>query len=79
MKMKKMLCAILTLCMVFAMLPLGVMAAEEIIATGTINVQESLNVREGPGTSYAVVGTLGPGDRVEIYGIQNDWGRIGMG
>ena len=38
-----------------------------------------LNVRQGPGTGYAKVGSLDGGDRVTIQEIQGNWGRIGKG
>ncbi len=34
--------------------------------TGTVNVQDWLRVRSGPGTSYAVAGYLGPKEKVTI-------------
>ena len=34
--------------------------------TGTVNVQDWLRVRSGPGTSYSVVTYLGPKQKVEI-------------
>lgn len=51
--------------------------------TGTINVQEWLRVRSGPGTSYSVVGYLKPQQKVEILeqstvGSQK-WGKISEG
>ena len=51
--------------------------------TGTINVQEWLRIRSGPGTSYSVVGYLKPQQKVEILeqstvGSQR-WGKIAEG
>ncbi len=51
--------------------------------TGTINVQEWLRVRSGPGTSYSIVGYLKPKQKVEILeqstvGSQK-WGKIENG
>ena len=56
---------------------------DEVIATGTINV-DSLNIRAGAGTDYAIVGSLTKGARVEIYEIVaasggTNWGRIAKG
>ncbi|MCW3844791.1 N-acetylmuramoyl-L-alanine amidase [Micromonospora yasonensis] len=60
------------------------------IGSGTVSTPSStLNVRSGPGTSYAVVGTVADGTRVSIYcqavgttvtgtyGTSNIWNRIG--
>ncbi len=50
---------------------------------GTVNVTESLNVRQGPSTGYAVVGYLCPKQRVEILEQKvvgaSTWGRIANG
>ena len=51
--------------------------------TGTINVQEWLRVRSGPGTSYSVVGYLKPQQKVEILEQSTvgsmKWGKIAEG
>ncbi|MBQ3529490.1 MAG: SH3 domain-containing protein [Oscillospiraceae bacterium] len=51
--------------------------------TGTINVQEWLRVRSGPGTSYSVVGYLKPKQKVEILEQSTvgsmKWGKISDG
>ena len=51
--------------------------------TGTVKVNDALRVRKGPGTSYAVVGTLYNKTRVTIYETQkvgsSTWGRIKTG
>ena len=51
--------------------------------TGTINVQEWLRVRSGPGTSYSVVGYLKPKQKVEILEQSTvgsmKWGKISEG
>ena len=51
--------------------------------TGTINVQEWLRVRSGPGTSYSVVGYLKPQQKVEILEQSTvgsmKWGKIADG
>lgn len=57
---------------------------EEAIATGTVQTSSGgLNIREGAGTDYAVVGNLSSGSRVEIYEIVTvdgtQWGRIASG
>ena len=50
---------------------------------GTVNVNEFLRIREKPGVGNAVVGTLGPKDRVEIFEQKAAggmvWGRIDRG
>ncbi|WP_051366340.1 N-acetylmuramoyl-L-alanine amidase [Hamadaea tsunoensis] len=59
------------------------------IGTGTVNVSGSLNIRSGPGTGYAVAGSLANGAGVSVYcqatgttvtgtyGTSNIWDRIG--
>lgn len=48
--------------------------------TGTVNVQDWLRVRSGPGTSYAIVGYLKPKQKVEILEQSTvgsmKWGKI---
>ena len=51
--------------------------------TGTVNVQDWLRIRSGPGTSYSIVGYLKPKQKVEILeqstvGTQK-WGKITEG
>lgn len=50
---------------------------------GTVNVQEWLRIRTGPGTSYAVAGYLNPQQRVEILEQKTVggmvWGKISEG
>lgn len=51
--------------------------------TGIINVQDSMNVRSGPGTGYAVVGKLKANETVTITEIKTVsgvvWGKISSG
>ena len=51
--------------------------------TGTVNVNEWLRIRSGPGTSYSVAGYLKPNDRVTITQRQTAggmvWGKIDSG
>ncbi len=53
------------------------------VITGTVNVQESLNVRSGPGTTYSKVGTLAAGEKVTITETRvadgMTWGKISSG
>lgn len=50
---------------------------------GTVNVEEFLRIRSAPGVANAVVGMLGPNDRVEILEQRavggTVWGRIDKG
>ena len=52
--------------------------------TGIVNVNDSLNVRSGPGTSYEKVGTVGAKERVTITERRTAsdgvvWGKISTG
>ena len=51
--------------------------------TGTVNVQDWLRVRTGPGTSYAVSDFLGPKEKVTITERKTvgnmEWGKIATG
>lgn len=41
---------------------------------------DSLNVRQGPGSQFKIIGSLNKGDRVEVVGVVNGWAnaeRIG--
>ncbi len=44
-----------------------------------VRVNTSLNIREGAGTEYPVVGSLYNGDVVDIYEKQGNWGRCNRG
>ena len=63
--------------------PDGTVATEEVIATGTVKCETSVNIRSGAGTNYAAAGSAYNGDKVNIYekktvGTQV-WGRIDGG
>ena len=63
--------------------PDGTVAAEEVIDTGTVKCDTSVNIRSGPGTNYTPAGSAYNGDKVNIYekktvGTQI-WGRIDGG
>ena len=63
--------------------PDGTVAAEEVIDTGTVKCDTSVNIRSGPGTNYTSAGSAYNGDKVNIYekktvGTQI-WGRIDGG
>ncbi len=53
------------------------------IVSGTVNVNDFLNIRSGPGTPYAAVGFLPGGSKVEILEQKTVgstvWGRISRG
>jgi beta-N-acetylglucosaminidase len=59
----------IVVCLGTSLLFLGINAdAKTIIRTGTIEVSSSLNLRNGPGTGYDVIGYLKNGDTGEIIG-----------
>src|SRR5205823_2361126 len=43
---------------------------------GMVDVFTSLNVRTGPGTSYQILGSLGPGEPVQIVAQSQGWYEI---
>ena len=50
--------------------------------TPWVTIDSPINVREGPGTNYAVIGTAAPGARYEITGRSpglGDWWQISIG
>lgn len=51
--------------------------------TGTVDVNDFLRVRSGPGTDYSIVGFLSPNERVTITETKNaegmTWGKISSG
>ena len=50
--------------------------------TPWVTINTPVNVREGPGTNYAVIGTAAPGARYEITGRSpglSDWWQISIG
>ena len=49
--------------------------SDEVISTGTVTTA-SLNVRNGYGTSYDVIGTLEKGTKVQIIETNNGWHKI---
>ncbi|SDC96172.1 N-acetylmuramoyl-L-alanine amidase [Terribacillus halophilus] len=44
--------------------------------SGTVNVDTTLNVRAEPSTSSAVIGSLYPGDTVDLEEVAGSWGKI---
>lgn len=45
--------------------------------TGTYTVNASnLNIREGAGTGYAIIGTLDTGDEINVTEVSGDWGKF---
>lgn len=50
------------------------------VTTGIVNTSSSnLNVRNGPGKTYSVIGSLGKGTQVTILGDEGDWYKIQYG
>lgn len=51
---------------------------EEPFVTGVyrVQVESSLSVRSGPGTSYQIVGRLKSGDEIVVDGIENGWAHL---
>ena len=56
-------------------------AEEKVLYTATVNVNDILNVRAGPGTTYNTIGSLKPNATVNIYSEKTDngWYKIGYG
>ena len=66
---------LLCLCLLFSAIG-ALVAAEETVMTGTVHVNDSLRVRSGPGTSYAMVGSLYDNDVVTITEtVENSSGK----
>lgn len=63
--------------------PARVLDAEDrevpLYRTGTVQVNTSLRIRSGPGTSYAITGKLKNGDTVTITEECKGWGRLQQG
>ena len=63
--------------------PDGTVAKEEVIATGTVKCETSVNIRSGAGTNYPSAGSAYNGDKVNIYEKKTVdakvWGRIDGG
>ena len=53
--------------------------AAEATHTGTVKVDDALNVRSGAGTSYNTLGQLKNGNSVTIYSTEGDWYKIAFG
>jgi len=49
--------------------------APPVVCCGNVTA-DSLNVRSGPGKDYPILGTLGPGEPVSGYAVENNWWRI---
>ena len=58
-------------------------AKPAVLMTGTVNVNDVLRIRKGPGTSYAVAGYLRAKEKVNIYETKqvgsSTWGRVDGG
>jgi hypothetical protein len=59
------------LCGLFALLGPGASAEEAWVREGT-----SLNLREGAGRNKAVLGSVGPGERLEVIGSLSGWTQV---
>jgi len=44
---------------------------ERVLVTGSV-----VNLRAGPGTSYAVLGRAGRGDTLDVMGVSVDWLKV---
>jgi len=51
-------------------------SSNSVIGYGYANVSSSLNVRQGPGTTYRSIGSLGPKEEVAILEELTDWYKI---
>lgn len=61
-------------------LAVGLLVAGSVAASARpATVTTDLNVRSGPGTRYAVVGSLPAGARVDVGGCTGNWCRVGGG
>ncbi len=43
---------------------------------GTVSVETYLNLREGAGTDYDIIGHIFPGTEVELLGTEGDWYKV---
>ncbi len=55
----------------------GVVKQDNPIGTATVTAS-SLNVRQGPGTSYPRIGGLSKGKTVQVYADEGEWLKIGF-
>ncbi len=53
--------------------------AERVTLRGTPLVQNSLNLRDGPGREHGVVGKLAAGDQIVVLAGEGDWWQVGHG
>ena len=71
--MKKKCSALLALVLVCCLLPLGALAATQIVR---ITHSRTVNVRSGPSTSYKMLGEVRPGQTFPYLGSKNGWNCI---
>ena len=64
---RRLLCGLLTLCILMSALGSALYISAAAIITGTVHVDDNLRVRAGAGTGYAVVGYLYNNDVVTIH------------
>ena len=74
-KAKKMIVTLATILLLATVVATGAKAATQFKAF--VDVQTRLNLREGPGTNYNIIGKLLPGEVVDICGnSEEDWVRV---
>ncbi|MBC7812080.1 MAG: SH3 domain-containing protein, partial [Burkholderiales bacterium] len=47
-----------------------------VIGTATVSAAQQINVRSGPGTTFAAVAVLQPGSQVDVIARSNDWTQV---
>lgn len=58
----------------------GLLVAGSVVnAASAAVITDTVNVRSGPGTNYAVIGSLPAGARVSVGGCTGNWCRVGGG
>ncbi|SNZ15786.1 N-acetylmuramoyl-L-alanine amidase [Terribacillus aidingensis] len=62
------------ICIIFTAIVLY--PAASFAQSGTVDVDTTLNVRQAPSTSAHIIGSLYPGDIVELQEVANNWGSI---
>lgn len=65
-----------TLSLILVLVLLMMLAAPAYALTGTVKVGTWLNVRKGPAKSYATIGYLMNGDKVQVYEKYPDTGYV---
>ncbi len=60
------------------LLTAGTLWAARVPSRGKVNCT-ALNVREGPGMNFTVLGTISNGDEVTILGVSGSWYQVNTG